>query len=130
MNPNTGYIITEQNAQLICNISGFRMQTLLRNIGWVVIYREGPYPDWSLLPLNVASRVEGFHLVDSPLNGLPARSVKEIRAEWAEVNTTYSAKLEELQKELKRAGLQEAGVNDVNDDKAQVSISDATTARG
>lgn len=105
MEKNTGYIITEQNAAVIANISGKEMKTLLANKGWVAIYQEDPYPVWRLLPRNAAEQIKDFTYIDSPLNGLPTRSEKDIRAEWSEVNKAYSEKVESLRKELERRKL-------------------------
>lgn len=107
MEPNTGYIITHENARLISSISGWHREVIWANIGWVAVYQENPFPRWSLMPKNAAELTPDFHYVDSTLNGLPSRSVKEIRAEWAEVNRTFGEKIEELQKELDRAKLKE-----------------------
>lgn len=109
MEPNTGYIITEQNARLVSTISGKELKTITANIGWVVLWDQDPYPNWYLMPRNVAERRKGFTYVDSPLNGLPTRSQKDIREEWTKVNKEYSEKLAVLQKELERAKLRDEG---------------------
>lgn len=111
MEPNTGYVITDQNAHLLATISGIGFGTVSVNRGWAVIYEENPYPRWSIMPKNAAQARNGFKWVDSPLNGLPTRTEKEIRQEWAELNKTYSEKLDELKKELERAKLRDEGDN-------------------
>jgi hypothetical protein len=105
MEENTGYIITEQNANLVANLSGKDVSLLLRNKGWVAVYMEDPYPVWHLMPRKAAERIRGFKYVDSLLNGLPARSEKEIREEWAKVNKEYSEKVKSLNEELQRRKL-------------------------
>ena len=107
MEPNTGYVITEQNIGLIAMISGNSHNVLKANIGWAAVYEENPYPRWSLMPKNLAEERHGFEWVDSSLNGLPARTVKEIRKDWAQVNAEYSKKLNSLTKELERAELRD-----------------------
>jgi hypothetical protein len=107
MEHNTGYIITEQNAQLLANITGKDLRVIQANIGWAAVYDEKPHPIWYLLPKNAALDIKDFKWVDSDLNGLPARSQKAIREEWAQVNKDYAEKLEELKKELNRAILRD-----------------------
>ena len=111
MEKNTGYIITEQNQDMLAYISGKPVKTLKANHGWVAVYMEDPYPEWRLLPKKAAEQIKGFSYVDSPLNGLPTRSEKEIRKEWTEVNNTYKEKIEELQKELERRKLMDGDDN-------------------
>jgi len=126
MEPNTGYIITTQNASLVAQISGKELKTIEANIGWAAVYQENPYPRWSLMPKNVAEQFKDFKWVDSVLNGLPTRSQKAIREEWAQLNKEYSEKLAKLQEELDRAKFRD-GVNDGSTGETQVSIGDATS---
>lgn len=112
MDSNTGYIITNTNAQLLSYISGLGYGTIFANKGWAAVFEEAPYPRWLLMPTNVAEARKGFRYVDSELNGLPARKEEVIRKEWAEVNKTYSVKVDELSAELERAKLTEEPTND------------------
>jgi len=111
MDKNTGYIITAENSSLLATITGKSLDFLERNQGWAAVFDEDPYPRWQFMPKNVAERRRGFTWVDSPLNGLPSRTEKEIRKEWAEVNKAYGEKLAELRKELERAQMRDGEHN-------------------
>lgn len=105
MDNHTGYIINAQNAELIANLTGKPLKIIAANIGWVAVYSNQWMPSWRLMPKNAAEMLSGFAYADSPLNGLPTRTIPEIIHDRSELNHMYSTRLAELNAEMERAKL-------------------------